>query len=292
MFEQTFKNIDDVLWKEAGCTTELDYTEQTSWILFLKYLDDLEQDRALKAELHGKPYSFIIDPPHRWSSWAAPKNEHGAFDHNKAMTGPDLIAYVDDKLFPYLQGFKSRAERPDTIEYKIGEIFGEIKNKFRSGYSLRDALELVDQLRFGTQAEKHELSHLYEAKIKNMGNAGRNGGEYYTPRPLIRAMIKIIKPQIGERIYDGACGSPKTRAERAEAGKSRIAGEYDDKLQAFLDFVLAQYVSQGVEELELDKLAPLISLKYGSATEAATALGGAAAIREAFTGFQRHLYEI
>ena len=207
MFEQTFKNIDDVLWKEAGCTTELDYTEQTSWILFLKYLDDLEQERALKAELAGKSYAYIIDPPHRWSKWAAPKTRDGAFDHNNAMTGPDLIAYVNGKLFPCLQGFKQKADSADTIEYKIGEIFGEIKNKFQSGYSLRDALELVDQLRFRSQAEKHELSHLYEAKIKNMGNAGRNGGEYYTPRPLIRAMIKVIKPRIGERVYDGACGS-------------------------------------------------------------------------------------
>src|ERR1700692_2768366 len=89
----------------------------------------------------------------------------------------------------------------------MGEIFGEIKNKFQSGYSLRDALELVDELRFRSQKEKHELSHLYEAKIRNMGNAGRNGGEYYTPRPLIRAMIQVTRPKIGERIYDGALGS-------------------------------------------------------------------------------------
>jgi len=207
MFEQTFKNIDDVLRKEAGCATELDYIEQTSWILFLKYLDDLEHARQIDAELLGKPHAFIIDPPHRWSKWAAPKNARGAFDHNKALTGPDLIAYVDGELFPYLRGFKARAQSPDTIEYKIGEIFGEIKNRFQSGYSLRDALELVDQLRFRSQAEKHELSHLYEAKIRNMGNAGRNGGEYYTPRPLIRTIIKVIKPKIGERIYDGAVGS-------------------------------------------------------------------------------------
>lgn len=207
MFEQTFKNIDDILFKEAGCTTELDYTEQTSWLLFLKYLDDLEQERAASAKLDGKTYSFIIDPLYRWSAWAVPKNSKGDIDHNKALTGPDLIDYVNNKLFPYLQGFKGRAERPDTIEYKIGEIFGEIKNKFQSGYSLRDALDRIDELRFQSQAEKHELSHLYEAKIKNMGNAGRNGGEYYTPRPLIRAMIRVIKPKIGERIYDGACGS-------------------------------------------------------------------------------------
>lgn len=207
MFEQTFKNIDDVLWKEAGCTTELDYTEQTSWLLFLKYLDDLEQERALEAELVGKPYEFIIDEAHRWSVWAAPKKADGTLDHDNALIGDDLIDYVNRQLFPYLQGFKQRATSPNTIEYKIGEIFGEIKNRFQSGYSLRDALEYVDELRFRSQQEKHELSHLYEAKIKNMGNAGRNGGEYYTPRPLIRAMIQVVKPKIGDRIYDGACGS-------------------------------------------------------------------------------------
>jgi len=207
MFEQTFRNLDDVLRQEAGCTTELDYTEQTSWMLFLKYLDDLEQERAMEAELVGKPYEFLLDESHRWASWAAPKKQDGSFDHDRALTGDDLIEYVNTKLFPYLTGFKERASGPDTIEYKIGEIFGEIKNKFQSGYSLRDALELMDALRFRSQKEKYELSHLYEAKIQNMGNAGRNGGEYYTPRPLIRAMVKVIDPKIGETVYDGACGS-------------------------------------------------------------------------------------
>jgi type I restriction enzyme M protein len=207
MFEQTFKSIDDVLRQEAGCTTELDYTEQSSWILFLKYLDDFEKERALRAELEDKAYSYIIDAAHRWSVWAAPKKKDGSFDHDTALTGDDLIAYVNDKLFPYLRSFKQRASSPDTVEYKIGEIFGEIKSKFNSGYTLRDVLELTDQLRFGSQAEKHELSDLYEAKIKRMGNAGRNGGEYYTPRPLIRTMIKVVAPKIGERIYDGAVGS-------------------------------------------------------------------------------------
>jgi type I restriction enzyme M protein len=206
VFEQTFKNIDDVLWKEAGCTTELDYVEQTSWLLFLKYLDDLEKERSLQAELASRTYTPIIDAPHRWSRWAAPKDANGKLDHNRAVTGPDLIDYVNRELFPYLQGFRGRSE-PNTIEYKIGEIFGELKNKFTSGYSLRDALDLVDQLRFGSVAEKHELSDLYEAKIRKMGNAGRNGGEYYTPRPLIRAMVQVVKPTLNDRIYDGACGS-------------------------------------------------------------------------------------
>jgi type I restriction enzyme M protein len=207
VFEQTFKNIDDVLHKDAGCTSELDYTEQSSWLLFLKYLDALEHDKANEAKLEGKRYDYIIDKAYRWETWAAPKARDGKIDHNKALTGDDLIRFVNRKLFPYLAGFKQRADSPDTIEYKIGEVFGEIKNKLQSGYSLRDAIDLVDELRFRSQTEKHELSHLYEAKIRNMGNAGRNGGEYYTPRPLIRAMIQVINPKIGERIYDGACGS-------------------------------------------------------------------------------------
>ncbi len=211
MFEQAFRNIDDALRKEAGCTTELDYTEQTSWLLFLKYLDGLEQDKAAEAELEGRKYSFILDAPYRWENWAAPKdkdqNGQLRLDHNKALIGDDLRLFVDTKLFPYLHGFKQRASGPNTIEYKIGEIFGEIKNKIHSGYILREIIDHIDELRFRSQTEKHELSHLYEAKIRNMGNAGRNGGEYYTPRPLIRAMVQVIQPKIGERIYDGACGS-------------------------------------------------------------------------------------
>ena len=207
MFEQTFKNIDDILHKDAGCTSELDYTEQSSWLLFLKYLDALEADKATEAALEGKAYSFILDKAYRWETWAAPKTTDGKFDHNTALTGDDLLDFVNRKLFPYLGGFKQRASGPNTIEYKIGEVFSEIKNRIQSGYNLRDVIERVDELRFRAQTEKHELSHLYETKIKNMGNAGRNGGEYYTPRPLIRAMIKVTAPKIGERIYDGACGS-------------------------------------------------------------------------------------
>jgi type I restriction enzyme M protein len=207
MFEQAFKNIDDVLRKEAGCTTELDYTEQTSWLLFLKYLDGLEQDRAMEAELEGKKYTFILDESYRWESWAAPKGKDGKLDHNKAVTGDDLRDFVNQRFFPYLHGFTQKASGPNTIEYKIGQIFGEIRNKISSGYTLREIIDHIDELRFRSQTEKHELSALYEEKIKRMGNAGRNGGEYYTPRPLIRAIVQVTRPRIGERIYDAACGS-------------------------------------------------------------------------------------
>jgi type I restriction enzyme M protein len=206
MFEQTFKNIDDTLWKDAGCSSELDYVEQTSWVLFLKYLDDFEKDKFTAAELAGKTYASIIAPEFQWTEWAAPKLKNGKIDHN-ALTGDDLVDFVNNELFPYLKKFKTDAEHADTIEYKIGEIFSELKNKIQSGYNLREVINLVDELRFRTHKEKHEMSHLYEAKIKNMGNAGRNGGEYYTPRPLIKTIVKVVAPKIGNTIYDGAAGS-------------------------------------------------------------------------------------
>ncbi len=207
MFEQTFKNIDDILHKDAGCSSELDYVEQTSWVLFLKYLDDLEKDRRAKAELTGKTYEDLIQKQFRWDVWAAPKTKDGKIDHHKAATGDDLKDFVDGKLFPYLKKFKTDAESANTLEYKIGEIFSELKNKIQSGYNLREVINRIDELRFRTHAEKHEMSHLYEGKIQNMGNAGRNGGEYYTPRPLIRTIIRVVDPQLGNTIYDGACGS-------------------------------------------------------------------------------------
>lgn len=206
MFEQTFKNIDDTLRKDAGCSSELDYIEQTSWILFYKYLDDYEKDKETAGLLSGKSYQRIIKNEFRWSKWAAPKLKDGKIDHN-ALTGDDLIDFVNNKLFPYLKKFKADAESANTIEYKIGEIFSELKNRIQSGYNLREIISLIDELRFRTHAEKHEMSHLYESKIQNMGNAGRNGGEYYTPRPLIRTLVKVVAPQIGETVYDGASGS-------------------------------------------------------------------------------------
>jgi type I restriction enzyme M protein len=203
MFEQTFKNIDDILHKDAGCSSELDYVEQTSWVLFLKYLDDLERERRTKAELAGKEYEDIIGKQYRWEVWAAPKGKDGKIDHHKALSGDDLTAFVDGKLFPYLKKFRTDAESANSLEYKIGEIFSELKNKIQSGYNLREVINRIDELRFRTHAEKHEMSHLYESKIQNMGNAGRNGGEYYTPRPLIRTIIKVIDPELDKKFMMG-----------------------------------------------------------------------------------------
>ncbi len=246
MFEKIFNNLDTVLRQEAGCTTELDYAEQTSWLIFLKYLDDFEQEREMESRLAGRPHDLLVDSPHRWSTWAAPRSATGGIDHDAVLVGDDLIDFVEQDLFPYLQGFTERASSPDTIEYKVGQIFAEIKNKFNSGYALRDAVELVDELEFRSQDQKHELSHLYEAKIRNMGNAGRNGGEYYTPRPLIRAMISVTEPELGETIYDPACGSAGFLCEAYDYLRSK-----SDKLSTSQLKILQQSTFFGKEKKAL-----------------------------------------
>lgn len=206
-YENTFNAIDKILRNEAGCSNELDYIEQTSWLLFLKYLDDLERELEIKAELENKTYKRIITGFNRWSSWAAPKTSKGEIDIINAMTGDDLVTFVNTKLFPSLAKFKDTASETQTLEYKIGEIFSEIRNKIQSGYNLREIINKIDTLKFQSADDKHEMTVLYEDKIRRMGNAGRNGGEYYTPRPLIRAIVKVVNPRIGETVYDPACGS-------------------------------------------------------------------------------------
>lgn len=205
-FENIFKAIDNTLRHDEGCSTALDYVEQSSWVLFLKYLDDLEQTREMSALLTGESYSRIITGQFRWDKWAMPTDASGKYDISLALTGDDLVDFVNNKLFPYLQKFKDIYE-PDTIEYKVGVIFTEIKNKISSGYNLRDIIEKISELRFQTSDDRHEMTQIYEDRLKQMGNAGRNGGEYYTPRPLIRTIVRVVDPQIGRSVYDGACGS-------------------------------------------------------------------------------------
>lgn len=206
-YEQTFKNIDNILRTDEGCGSELDYIEQKSWVLFLKYLDDLEKTRQMEAMLQDKAYFPIIAEGYRWSDWAMPRTATGEYDIHNALVGDDLIEFVRGKLFPYLKKFSSDSPSGVGIESKIGVIFNAITNKIASGYNLRDILEQVDELKFQTSEQRHELTFLYESSLNKMGNAGRNGGEYYTPRPLIRKIVEVVNPEIGKTVYDGACGS-------------------------------------------------------------------------------------
>jgi len=106
LFENVFKQIDDVLRKDAGCSSELDYIEQTSWVLFLKYLDDLDHAKKLAKQLSGEKHTPLLEPKYRWESWACPKDKNGKIDFNSALTGDDLRDFVNDELFSYLGKFK------------------------------------------------------------------------------------------------------------------------------------------------------------------------------------------
>ena len=229
-YESTFNAIDNILRNEAGCSTELDYIEQTSWLLFLKYLDDLEAELEMNAMMAGKEYKRIITGFLRWTQWAAPKKADGTPDDINCMTGPDLQQFVDTKLFPELRKFQSTASSANTLEYKIGEIFAELRNKITSGYNLREIINLIDSLHFQSAEDKHEMTVLYESKIQRMGNAGRNGGEYYTPRPLIRTIVKVVNPQIGETVYDPACGSAGFLCEAFAYMSKQVKGTHDSKV--------------------------------------------------------------
>lgn len=229
-YESTFNAIDNILRNEAGCSTELDYIEQTSWLLFLKYLDDLEAEREMEALMTGKEYKRIITGFLRWTQWAAPKKADGSADEINCMTGPDLQQFVDTKLFPALKKFQETASSANTLEYKIGEIFAELRNKITSGYNLREIINLIDSLHFQSAEDKHEMTVLYESKIQRMGNAGRNGGEYYTPRPLIRTIVKVVDPKIGETVYDPACGSAGFLCEAFAYMQEKVKGTNDNKI--------------------------------------------------------------
>src|SRR5574343_389280 len=188
--------ITDILRRDDGISGAMHYTEQISWILFLKFLNDFEINKEDEAILNGKEYEFVI-----------PKDEKGKLDVKRALTGSDLIEFVNKTLFDYLQKFKNNNNDPKSMKYKIGAIFEFLDNRIASGHTLREVLDIIDTLDFQSSDELFELSHIYENLLKGMGSDGGNSGEFYTPRAIIKAMVETINPQVGETIYDGAVGS-------------------------------------------------------------------------------------
>jgi len=235
--QQKIDRITDILRRDDGISGAMHYTEQTSWVLFLKFLDDYESEKEDESVLSGKDYQPVLDEEHRWSNWACPKNEEGKLDINKARTGDDLTDYVNEKLFPYLKGFANTAvtgNDKQSFAYKIGAIFQYLDNKVASGHTLREVLDIVDSLNFQSESDLFELSLVYEGLLQNMGDAGGYAGEFYTPRPVVRAMVQAIDPKPGETIYDaaaGSCGFLVEAFEHLRDKKNQLSTEQWDFIQ-------------------------------------------------------------
>lgn len=233
--QQKIDRITDILRRDDGISGAMHYTEQTSWILFLKFLDDYEIEKADEAILSGINYTPVLDEEHRWSRWACPKDENGKLDINKALTGDDLRGYVNGDLFPYLKGFRNDSlAESNSFRYKIGAIFEYLDNKVASGHTLREVLDIIDGLNFQSESELFELSQVYEGLLQNMGDAGGYAGEFYTPRPLIRSIVKVIDPQPGQTVYDaaaGSCGFLIEAFEHLKEQRQQLTTKQWDKIQ-------------------------------------------------------------
>ena len=204
--ESKINRITDILRRDDGISGAMHYTEQISWVLFLKFLADVEESKAEAAELDGEIYTYIIDEKYRWQNWAVLKVD-GKKDIINSKSGDDLLDFVNKELFPYLKGFKSITENPKSIKYKIGAIFEFLDNRIANGHTLREVLDIIDEMDFHNQSDLFQLSLIYEKLLKDMGSDGGNSGEFYTPRPLIKVITDVVNPQIGQSIYDPAVGS-------------------------------------------------------------------------------------
>lgn len=195
--------ITDILRRDDGISGAMHYTEQISRIIFLKFLDDYEAAQQVHAQLSGMGYIPMLEKGFQWDTRAAPK-KGGKIDVMSAKSGDDLKDFVNKELFPYLKLFRDPNADYHSMKYKIGEIFYFLENRIESGHTLREVINIVDGLNFQSQSDLFALSKIYEDLLQGMGNDGGNSGEFYTPRPLIKAMVDCINPKIGETVYDGA----------------------------------------------------------------------------------------
>ncbi len=230
--QQKIDRITDILRRDDGISGAMHYTEQTSWVLFLKFLDDYESEKQDEAVLSGETYQPVLDEKHQWSNWACHKNADGKLDLNRARTGDDLIEYVNNELFPYLKNFANVSTivelDPKSFTYKIGAIFQYLDNKVASGHTLREVLDIIDTLNFQSESDLFELSLVYEGLLQNMGDAGGYSGEFYTPRPVVQAIVDVMNPKAGQTIYDaaaGSCGFLVEAFEHLKKQKSQLSTE-------------------------------------------------------------------
>ncbi len=198
-----------ILRKDKGLNGDVDRLPLLTWVMFLKFLDDLEIDHEEEAELDGKRYQPIIESPYRWRDWAA--REDG-------ITGDELLAFISQEvtvradgstgkgLFAYLRGLAGEGEKGSQREV-IANVFKGVQNRMVSGYLLRDIINKINGIHFSASEEIHTLSQLYESMLLEMRDAAGDAGEFYTPRPVVRFMVQVSDPRLGETVRDPACGT-------------------------------------------------------------------------------------
>ncbi len=182
----------DIMRRDDGTTGVMEYVEQLSWLLFLKVFEAIEDRYETEAALGKTSHSRILTGDYRWSKWAT-----------KDWPGKQLVEFVDEKLFPLLRGLSGSPEK-DIIAHIFQEIPG---NRMKSPYNLKDVIAIIDKIDFQNADDIHTVSHIYEDLLRRMGSENRMAGEFYTPRPIVRFMVELVDPKIGETVYDPGCGS-------------------------------------------------------------------------------------
>lgn len=221
------KSARDILRKDKGLNGDVDRLPLLTWVMFLKFLDDLEIRYEEQAEMDNEPYRPIIEAPYRWRDWAAPAN---------GISGDDLLAFINQDmaaiphaegisikpgLFKYLRGLAEPSDKDNRREV-IANVFKGVQNRMESGGLLRDIVNKISGIHFNSSEEIHTLSHLYESMLREMRDAAGDSGEFYTPRAVVRFMVTLVDPKLGESVLDPACGTGGFLVEAHEHLKAQV----------------------------------------------------------------------
>lgn len=188
------KSARDIMRKDAGLNGDLDRIPQFAWLLFLKAFDDLEERRAVT----NRRYEPVLEKQFRWHEWAG--------DPVTRPTGEQLLRFVNDGLLPYLAGLQGSG-KPDDARDTLAAVFGETHNRMVSGHLLYDLVDQVNKVHFTSSDDVHTMAHLYESMLREMRDAAGDSGEFYTPRPVVRFMVDMVDPRVGETVLDPAVGT-------------------------------------------------------------------------------------
>jgi type I restriction enzyme M protein len=205
----------DILRRDNNCGGIMEYVEHLAWLLFLKFLDSQEEEWETQRTLNGEKYHRILEGKFRWREWA-----------KRDWPAEDLLRFVNGELIPHLRNIQG-----DPVRDTISGVFSD-RNVIvcASGYNLKDVINIIDQINFNNKDDVFTVSQVYEDLLKRLGSENRMAGEFYTPRPVIRFITEVVDPQIGETVYDPACGSCGFLAQAYERMKGKEKGVRDYKI--------------------------------------------------------------